>query len=129
MESKNTKYWNDKQYIIGQTRRTKWFTENGPCNMCGSDKLLVGHHVNPADKEYEVSKIWTYCDKIREKELAKCIVLCKSCHNKFHLVKNTHGTPYRYKLGCRCDNCVNANGAYRRKLYHQNKQKGYDAMQ
>lgn len=61
-------------------RRTFWFAENGPCKHCGSWKKLELDHINPKDKISH--SIWSWCDERRNKELAKCQVLCYDCHLK-----------------------------------------------
>lgn len=79
------------------------------CEHCGSEENLENHHKNPATKES--SRIWSWCKERIEAELAKCIVLCRDCHNKVHRPVK-HGTTYMYsKHGCRCVDCKAANAA------------------
>ena len=61
-------------------RRSAWFAVNGPCQKCGSNQNLEVHHVNYEDKIDH--KVWSWAQKRREAELAKCIVLCKECHDQ-----------------------------------------------
>lgn len=63
-------------------RRSKWIEENGPCVKCGSYNNLEVDHVNPEEKEYNISQIWSRKEEIRDKELAKCQVLCHDCHKE-----------------------------------------------
>lgn len=62
---------------------------NGCCNKCGfkHPAVLDFHHLNPSDKEMNIS------DAIRRhgwgrkrllKELEKCILLCANCHRILH---------------------------------------------
>lgn len=54
------------------------------CKRCGIDDLPLAcydfHHLNPALKDFEISKMagkkWSQI----EKELDKCVVVCKNCH-------------------------------------------------
>lgn len=59
--------------------KTKWFSENGPCNRCGSNEGLELDHINPEEKGFTVNYYNTDNEKIRA-ELSKCQVLCRSCH-------------------------------------------------
>ena len=103
-----------------QQRRQEWLFNNGPCSHCGTwDKLEVDH-IDPSTKEYEINRIWQRSQQIRDYELAKCQVLCNTCHiTKSTLEQKakkpvTHGS-YKYyrKDKCRCNVCVSA---YRKRL-------------
>ena len=61
-------------------RRTAWLRANGPCARCGSKKNLEIDHRDPSTKLSH--NVWTWSDKRRKEELAKCQVLCGSCHKK-----------------------------------------------
>jgi 5-methylcytosine-specific restriction endonuclease McrA len=63
-----------------QRRRADWLTANGPCKKCGSWKDLEVDHVDPASKVSH--RIWSWSDARRAIELAKCQVLCATCHNE-----------------------------------------------
>ncbi len=60
--------------------------ENNKCRMCGKTKYLQYHHVDPSTKvetiAHMVHDAWPKEDIV--KEMAKCIVLCRSCHCKTH---------------------------------------------
>ncbi len=66
-------------------RRAEWLTEHGPCRDCGSDKHLEVHHLDPSQKVSH--RIWSWSKERREAELAKCIVLCRKCHNQERIKK------------------------------------------
>jgi hypothetical protein len=55
------------------------------CAHCGESniRLLVFHHVDPATKLFEVGPSYRDNQAILD-EIAKCILLCKSCHSKHH---------------------------------------------
>jgi hypothetical protein len=64
-----------------RNRRAKYM-EGKVCVWCGSDENLENHHVDPEEKEGH--NIWTWSEKRIERELAKCIVLCRHCHRSYH---------------------------------------------
>lgn len=93
-------------------RRAEWIEENGPCKVCGSWKDLQIDHINPNKKKIIIATIWSRKKEIREKELAKCQVLCKKHHIEKTSKENSlagHGTPKRYKnKNCTCASCESA---------------------
>lgn len=85
-------------------QRRNDFMSGKSCVKCGGTNKLEIHH---RDKETKVShNIWSWSDKRRNAELAKCDVLCQSCHHEHHKGKTQHGsiTMYRYHK-CRCEIC------------------------
>jgi hypothetical protein len=91
-------------------KRVAWLMQNGPCLHCGSWEDLEVDHKNPAEKVNH--RIWSWSEPRRLAELAKCQVLCTSCHKAKtaqELSREiTHGTGNGYKKGCRCDACREA---------------------
>ena len=82
------------------------------CKECGSTNKLQLHHKNP--KEKIAHHIWSWSKERRDKEIAKCIVLCQKCHLKLHNPRTTkHGTTM-YSHGCKCKKCKKACADYRR---------------
>ena len=63
-------------------RRSSWLEANGPCVKCGSWDNLEVDHVDPSAKTMHSSAIWSRAKSVQEKELAKCQVLCYSCHKR-----------------------------------------------
>lgn len=59
-------------------RRDKWFAENGPCAHCGSWLHLQLDHRDPSQKIHH--QVWGWSEARRSTELAKCQVLCETCH-------------------------------------------------
>lgn len=53
------------------------------CVICGDTRIeaLDFHHLNPAEKEHNVTKIGR---KKMLEEIKKCVVLCASCHRVEH---------------------------------------------
>lgn len=99
------------QRVWVANRRKKFF-EDKFCVRCGSKEKLELDHIDPKQKVSH--RIWTWAEDRRQKEIAKCQILCQPCHidktNKDlfqgHIV---HGELYRgYRNGCRCDLCREA---------------------
>ena len=66
----------------------------GKCCVCGYSKAISAlefHHLNPSQKEYQLSS--GNCRSIQEdlKEAKKCILVCSNCHKEIHqgLIDNT----------------------------------------
>lgn len=62
--------------------------KGGKCQQCGYNKCnsaLEFHHVNPSEKDFQISKLklTSWCLKI-ERELDKCTLLCSNCHKEEH---------------------------------------------
>jgi len=90
------------------------------CARCGSvDGPFEFDHIDPADKEIEIGSIWRYGAEKREKELAKCWLLCITCHkiktcadNGWEYSKSAHGLPGSHRY-CSCADCRSAWQAYK----------------
>lgn len=103
-----------RAYEKVKARRVAWLRANGPCVICGSDEKLHVDHVDPLTKVSH--NVWSWSEKRRQEELAKCQVLCKECHEDKTAEENRerngglrHGTETMYcKYKCRCDLCVTA---------------------
>ena len=62
----------------------------GKCQICGNVNMheLQFHHTSD-DKEIEISKLRGSRFSLIEKELKKCILLCRNCHRELHYnIKN-----------------------------------------
>jgi hypothetical protein len=58
--------------------------KGGKCICCGYDKCFSSldfHHLNPDEKEFGISGN-NFSKKRIEKELEKCILVCKNCHGE-----------------------------------------------
>lgn len=96
-------------------RRERWLAEHGPCVSCGSwDELEVDHR----DPERKLThRVWSWSESRRLAELAKCQVLCRSCHRAKTSAEQSrpivHGRACTYdKRRCRCAPCRAAKSAY-----------------
>ena len=96
-------------------RREEWLGIHGPCVECGSWEKLEVDHKNRSEKV--TNSVWSWSLKRRDVELAKCQVLCKSCHLKKTIRENTtwqHGVGLKgyNKYKCRCDLCKKVKSNY-----------------
>lgn len=78
-KSKARAYKAKKQQEFNELRKTL------KCSKCGEDRFycLDFHHIDPSEKEAEVTKLIESPRKLKE-ELKKCIVLCSNCHRELH---------------------------------------------
>lgn len=87
-------------------KRRATFFLNKSCIRCGSTSNLELDHINP--KEKVSHRIWSWTKVKQDVELAKCQVLCITCHKnktKIDMAKPlTHGS-VGYRRGCRCSIC------------------------
>lgn len=59
----------------------------GDCKNSYPNCVYEFHHLDPASKDVNPSKALTWTKDRRERELAKCIMLCSNCHKIRHFVK------------------------------------------
>jgi 5-methylcytosine-specific restriction endonuclease McrA len=78
MPYKNPKQQNEYQRLWRAKRRKDWFDANGPCVKCGSFTDLELDHIDESTKV--THGVWSWSEKRRSEELAKCQILCKKCH-------------------------------------------------
>lgn len=60
--------------------------KGGKCEICAYDKCPSAfdlHHLNPDEKEFNISSRMTSFEAIRA-ELDKCVLLCCRCHREVH---------------------------------------------
>jgi len=112
---------------IWMRKRRAFFFGDKHCKYCGSKTNLEIHHKNPSKKITHC--IWSWKKERREKELAKCIVLCRTCHIELHAEQRRkpliHGTTAGYDKKCRCEKCREAHKIAMRE-YRKNKKLGLD---
>jgi hypothetical protein len=63
--------------------KLKWYSKLF-CDFCGSEKSLDFHHINLETKRDAVARLKHKTNQEILSEIAKCIVLCHSCHTKYH---------------------------------------------
>jgi hypothetical protein len=80
-------------------RRTVWFkgfheslkAAQG-CSVCGTHEgVLAHHHIDRESKRYKVSQMATCSLEALLDEIAKCTVLCMSCHGRLHRTEQLRG--------------------------------------
>jgi 5-methylcytosine-specific restriction endonuclease McrA len=80
--------------VMAVTRRRKKLRQmardykGGKCIVCGYKKCqraLSFHHVNPKNKEFDLSSrgLTRSWERIK-KEIDKCVLLCANCHMEIH---------------------------------------------
>ena len=94
-----------------KNRRKEFFADKS-CKKCGETDRLELHHRDPNKKV--AHSIWSWSGVRRKKEIEKCDVLCRRCHQKLHHPRTTtHGTLTMYKkYKCRCEKCRLRNAQY-----------------
>ena len=63
-------------------KRSEWLSNRGSCVKCGSSENLEIDHIDPRTKSRRIQDVWGLSAKNREAELAKCQILCRTCHIK-----------------------------------------------
>jgi len=127
-----------KDYERYKHRRTDWIERNGPCVRCGSSDRLEIDHINREEKLYGADRLWGLSPTNPKvvSELAKCQVLCRSCHieksieeGSFSLGRGNgkvavHGTESMYSnQKCRCKECRVGHNEYMRDYRKRKKRK------
>ena len=104
----------------------------GKCVVCGSTENLEFDHIDPQTKKKTIAKIWGYSKETFLKEINKCQLLCRKCHEEKSLKdagkvsgKTIHGTLASRKY-CRCKLCKEAYNAYMREWKRKKRQKDKD---
>lgn len=72
----------------GRFRKQQYISYKGNrCQICGYNKYygaLEFHHLDPTQKEFEISSLrFKSFDKVKS-ELDKCILVCSNCHKEIH---------------------------------------------
>ena len=63
-----------------------WLKTDKGCEVTGSKDDLVFHHLNPIEKEFELSSAATMAIQRIMDELDKCVVVDRSLHGKIHSI-------------------------------------------
>lgn len=72
--------------------------KGGKCEICGYNKCeaaLEFHHLNPDEKEFQLSGN-TYSLEKMKKEVDKCILVCANCHREIH--DKINNDKYQFKI-------------------------------
>lgn len=83
----------------------------GKCVACGTTENLELDHIDPSTKSFPISKLWSISKAKFLEELAKCQLLCNSCHiikskqdNKKPITHGKYWATYKHK--CICEECM-----------------------
>ena len=62
--------------------------KGGKCERCGYNKCIGAlefHHINPKEKDFNISHLKSYAfNEVVKEELNKCLLLCACCHREEH---------------------------------------------
>lgn len=75
---------NNRRFIL-KDRAIKY--KGGKCERCTYSKsyrALVFHHIDPSQKDFQLSGMHTRSWEVITKELDKCMLLCSNCHMEVH---------------------------------------------
>lgn len=75
-----------KKYKQKSSQWLKNYKQTCECKKCGDKRwyVLDFHHIDPLQKDNNVSNLMNKSIKSTKKEIEKCIVLCSNCHREFH---------------------------------------------
>jgi hypothetical protein len=90
------KRWRCRECLNGYIRkaRQKFLDDirNGKCcERCGYDRIpqcLRFHHRDPSVKEGNVTQLYSFNFTKAKKEIDKCHLLCGTCHDEVHYLKD-----------------------------------------
>ena len=113
---------NKLQYILAWFKKIKAIEIlGGKCQNCGENRqwLLIFHHKNPNEKEFNIKDIRHNRWSLIENEILKCDLLCERCHRELHYQNNETGYTKSKKIlleiksidGCEIcgyNNCIGA---------------------
>ena len=86
----------DKQNTLAKNEKIKEEAVEylgGKCKRCNFNELesaLIFHHLDPFDKQYEISTYMSRGVRWLKPELDKCVLLCKNCHEVVHATKDSN---------------------------------------
>ena len=108
-------------------KRARWIKYlGGVCVKCGATENLEFDHIDPATKSFDIGKNWSRSEKVIIAELAKCQLLCNSCHNKKSgdALAVPHGGGKCGKRGCKCTPCRLRKNEYLKLLKRERRARG-----
>lgn len=98
------------EYRRLKSRQTIIDQFGGKCKLCSSTENLEFDHIK-RDKTFTIAVAYNFSPERLQKELLKCQLLCRKCHQKKTNIdlgrnKPAHGTSGMYtNKGCRCRKC------------------------
>lgn len=80
--------WNKRTAQHGRDKVAQLKADaGGKCTKCGYDKCvdaLEFHHLDPSIKEFHLGEARGLSIDKLQKELDKCILVCRNCHTEIH---------------------------------------------
>lgn len=109
-----------REYNINRYhKRRQEFIEllGSSCVECGSREELEFDHIDPSTKLFSIGKLLNVGKIKALEELAKCQLLCKSCHKVKTIKQNSvgHGEGLTGKRNCRCKLCAPLKNEYQKR--------------
>mgnify|MGYP003404014380 CR=1 FL=1 len=114
-------YMNDYMKRRYHARREEAFEIlGGSCVKCGREDMFEIDHIDPAQKELDIAKLWSVSKERFLNELKKCQLLCPDCHKEKTKIDNgvEHGGGLSGKRNCPCPLCRAKKNEYNKK-YHR----------
>lgn len=76
---------------VSENRRNKKIQaveyKGGRCRVCKYNRCMDAlqfHHLDPAEKDFNINRAGTWAWPKLVKELDKCVLLCNRCHTEVH---------------------------------------------
>ena len=113
-------YMNDYMKRRYHERREEAFEIlGGSCVKCGREDMFEIDHIDPSQKEFNISKLWSISKERFLIELKKCQLLCPDCHKEKTKIDNSveHGGGLSGKRNCKCGPCRKKKSAYMSQYY------------
>lgn len=90
-------YYKNKDHHIkrianNNKKHAEWFADiksQLKCCVCGENEIscLDFHHLDPGEKDFNLSNAWQFGKQRVLNEINKCACLCSNCHRKYHAGK------------------------------------------
>lgn len=100
--------------------------KGGKCEICGYDKnrnALEFHHLNPTEKEFDISPAFNKSWESIKPEIDKCILVCANCHREIHSQDHRQVTIEEY------EKWINVVSKEEKEKRASNKKKAYEKRQ
>ncbi len=99
---KNPKKYQEKikEYLLGVKQWLIEFKKKKTCVKCGEKRwyVLDFHHKDSSKKLYNIGDGSRRSKGMIEKEIKKCVLLCRNCHSEFHYLEREEGITLKQYL-------------------------------
>lgn len=93
----------------------------GKCVVCGTTQDLEFDHIEPHTKEITIARASSFSESRWQAEIAKCQLLCHTCHVEKHRPEHLCGDVKKYWQGCRCNLCKAARNNHHKEWKRRSK--------